>query len=214
LHQASPTGPAKHQGVRVRRSIPRPLLRIPALAAAGSVVWFLVIPQLAHGHEALRLLGASDAWWPAMAIALEVASLVAYAQLTRSVLPREAAPKLTTLLRIDLSTLAISHVVPAGSAAGVSLRFRLFTRLGISGTDAAFGAATQSLGSAVVLNGPLWVAILIAIPIHGLNPLYASAAVTGAVFLGVLAALICGLTRGEDAVARRLAALLGRLPLV
>jgi hypothetical protein len=105
-------------------------------------------------------------------------------------------------------------VVPAGSAAGVSLRYRLFTRLGISGTDAAFGTATQSLGSAIVLNAMLWVAIVIAIPIHGVNPLYASAAITGAVFLGLLAALVFALTRGENATARRLGVVLGKLPML
>ena len=92
--------------------------RTLALAAAAAVVWLLVIPQLAHGREAICVLGASDMWWPALAIALEAGALVAYAQLTRSVLPRESAPKLNTVLRIDLSTLALSHVVPAGSAAG------------------------------------------------------------------------------------------------
>jgi uncharacterized protein (TIRG00374 family) len=198
--------------VRVR--VPRPVLRLLMFGAAAAIVWFLVIPQLAHGHEALRVLGAEGAWWPAMAIALEAASLVAYAQLTRSVLPSESTPKLTTVLRIDLSTLALSHVVPAGSAAGISLRYRLFTRLGISGTDAAFGTATQSLGSAIVLNSLLWVAIVVAIPLHGMNPLYASAAITGGVFLSVLAALVCALTRGENVVARRLGVVLGKLPLV
>ncbi len=188
--------------------------RAVALAAAGAVCWLLVIPQLAHGREAIRVLGTADVWWPALAIALEAAALVAYAQLTRSVLPPESAPKLKTVLRIDLSTLALSHVVPAGSAAGVSLRYRLFTRLGISGTDAAFGAATQSLGSAIVLNSMLWVAIVIAIPLHGFNPLYVSAAITGAVFLSALAALVVALTKGEDAVARRLGQVLGALPLL
>jgi uncharacterized protein (TIRG00374 family) len=70
------------------------------------------------------------------------------------------------------------------------------------------------LGSAVVLNGMLWVAIVVAIPLHGGNALYATAATTGTVFLALLGLLVLALTRGEDATARRLSAVLGRLPLV
>ena len=89
----------------------RMVRRTLALAAAATVLWLLVIPQLAHGREAVRVLAAADLWWPALAIVLEAGALVAYAQLTRSVLPAENAPRLKTVLRIDLSTLALSHVV-------------------------------------------------------------------------------------------------------
>jgi uncharacterized membrane protein YbhN (UPF0104 family) len=72
----------------------------------------------------------------------------------------------------------------------------------------------QSLGSAVVLNGMLWVAIVVAIPLHGGNPLYATAATTGGVFLALLGSLVLALTRGEDATAHRLGAVLGKMPLL
>ena len=61
--------------------------------------------------------------------------------------PRHPAPYLT-LLRINLSTLAVSHVVPGGAAVGGALGFRLLTRFGLSGTDAAFAIGHRLGGGA------------------------------------------------------------------
>ena len=66
----------------------------------------------------------------------------------------------------------MSNVVPAGSAAGSALGYRLMTLSGISGPDAGFALATGGLVSAVVLNLLLLVTLAISIPIHGVNDFY------------------------------------------
>jgi len=165
------------------------------------VVEYLVLPQLAGAGMAVRVLTGVNLGLVAAAIALEVASLLAYAQLTRSTLPSECPPSFSTVLRIDLATLAVGHVVPGGSAAGAALGYRLLTAAGVAPTDAGFTLATEGLGSAVVLNVLLWLGLVVSIPVRGFNPLYGTAAVLGAALLAFFAFLVLGLTRGEDRAA-------------
>jgi len=178
------------------------------------VVEYLVLPQLAGTREALNLLGRIQPAWVVAGIVLEVLSLAAYARLTRSLLPHDQRPPMWTLFRIQLSTLAVSHVVPAGSAAGTGLGYDLLGRSGVSGPNAAFALGAQGLGSAIVLNVILWVGLVVSIPVRGFNPLYALAAVVGAVLMAVFAAALLSLTKGEEGTVRALRAVARRLPLV
>ena len=75
------------------------------------------------------------------------------------------------MFRIQISTKALSNVVPGGSAAGSALGYRLLTLSGVDGPDAGFALATAGLGSAVVLNLIFWIALLVSIPLYGVNPL-------------------------------------------
>src|SRR5207302_8024191 len=116
-------------------------------------------------------------------------SQLAYACLTRAVLPSDERPALPTVLRMQLSTLAVSHVVPGGTAAGAGLAYRLLTDTGgVSGPNAGFALATQSLGSALVLNVLLWLGLLISIPVRGFDPVYGSAALVGVLLIAAFAA--------------------------
>jgi hypothetical protein len=118
------------------------------------------------------------------------------------------------VLRIDLSTLAVSHVIPGGTAGGTGLGYRLLTSSGVSGPDAGFALATQGIGSAVVLNAMLWMALVISIPLHGFNSAYVTVAVVGAVLLAALAILVLSLTRGEAHATRALRSVAKRVPWV
>lgn len=178
------------------------------------VVEYLVLPQLAGARQALRVLLGVNMGLVALAVALEAASLLAFAQLTRSTLPRGTRPSFATVLRIDLATFAVGHVVPGGAAAGAALGYRLLTAAGVSATDAGFTLATQGLGSAVVLNVLLWLGLVVSIPLRGFNPLYGTAAVLGAGLLGFFALVIFGLTRGEERAASWLCRLAGRTRLL
>ena len=79
-----------------------------------------------------------------------------------------------------MSTKALANIVPGGSAAGSALGYRLLTLSGVAGPDAGFALATAGLGSAVVLNLIFWIALLVSIPLRGVNPLYVTAAIAGA----------------------------------
>jgi uncharacterized protein (TIRG00374 family) len=181
--------------------------RVAAWLAFALVVEYVVIPQIAGTRKALHLLGRVDPLYLLGGFALEAASVVAYAQLTRAVLPRRSDLGLWTVLRIQIATLGLSHTVPGGSAAGSSLGYRLMTDAGIDGADVGFALGTQGLGSALVLNALLWLALVVSIPFRGINPLYLTVAVIGAVLLAAFGFVVLLLTRGEE----RAATLLGRL---
>jgi uncharacterized protein (TIRG00374 family) len=101
------------------------------------------------------------------------------------------------MFRIQMSTRALSSIVPGGSAAGSALGYRLLTLSGVPGPDAGFALATVGLGSAVVLNLLLWIGLIISIPIRGVNPLYGTVAVMGIIVMGAVAALVFGLMEGQ-----------------
>ena len=81
---------------------------------------------------------------------------------------------------------------------------RLFTNSGVRATDAGFAIALQGIGSAVVLNIILWLALIISIPLRGFDPLYAVAAGLGVVVFAVFFTLLILFTRGEERVAKLL----------
>ncbi|MCA1831400.1 MAG: YbhN family protein [Actinomycetota bacterium] len=197
-----PAGP----GVRV-------LSRTLKFLAFFLVLEYLIFPQVAGARHAASLLSNINLAFAGAGILLEAAALIAYAQLTRAVLPSDA-PGLFTILRIDLSTLALSHVVPGGTAAGAPLAFRLLTQAGVAGTDAGFAMATQGIGSAVVLNLLLWLGLVISIPLRGVNPLYAIGAILGVIVVGGFAGLVLLLTWGEVHAAKIVRWVARRLPLL
>jgi uncharacterized protein (TIRG00374 family) len=191
-----------------------PLRRLVRPLLVAFVVIYFVLPQVAGVRRSLHLLAGVNLWLVALAVALEAGSILSYANLTRAMIPRGRAPAYGTVLRVQLSTLALSHVVPGGGAAGGALGFRLLTRRGLSGTDAAFAMAAQGIGSAVVLNLLLWLGLLVSVPVRGYNPLYATAAVVGVVLIGGFGLLVLLLLRGERRAAVVLGAIASRLPLL
>jgi uncharacterized protein (TIRG00374 family) len=72
----------------------------------------------------------------------------------------------------------------------------------VVGSDAGFGLAAQGIGSAVVLNAILWLALVVSIPVSGYNPLYLTAAIVGTVVIGAAILGVVLLTRGEARAAR------------
>ena len=188
---------------RKRRSRPtRVVRRIVGVLLFFLIVDYLVLPQIAGARKSLSLLASVNVAFILAGLALEAASIIAYGMLTQAVLPRESRPRLFTTLRIELSTLSVSHLVPGGSAAATALGFRLLERQGVSGSDAGFALAIQGIGSAVVLNALLWLALVVSVPTHGFNPLYGTAAVAGAVVIGAFGLSVLALTRGEARAAR------------
>ena len=212
---ADPVNTTKTKRSRWPRWLPRPVRRITKFLIFAFVVQFLVLPQIDGTRKALHQLGKVHLTYLAAGAALEVAAIVSYAFLTRSVLPRDKEnPSVITLLRVQLSTLGLSHVAPGGTAAGSPLGYKLLTNAGVDGSDAGFALATQGMGSAVVLNVILWLALVVSIPVNGFNPIYLAAAVLGIILIGAFAVLVVSLTRGEERSARVLSTVASHLPLV
>ena len=161
------------------------------------VLEYLVLPQLGRGRRSLYLIGRVNVAYLIAGVVLETAALLAYAQLTHTLLPR-GGPSRWRLLQINMSSLALSHVVPGGTAPGVALGYRLLTQNGVAAPDAGFALAMQGVGSAVVLNVVFWIALLLSLFFHGYNPLYSVAAGAGVLMMAIFAAVVVLLTKGRQ----------------
>ena len=178
---------------RVRRQVKWGLYAV----ALVPIFEYLVLPQLAGARKSVNLLGRVNIAYLIAGVVLETAALVSYSQLTHTVLHHEG-PRRWRLLRINLSSLAVSHIMPGGTAPGTAVSYRLLTQSGVPGADAGFALGMQGVGSALVLNSILWSALLVSVFLHGYNPSYAVAAGAGVVLMGLFAGVVMALTRGRN----------------
>jgi uncharacterized protein (TIRG00374 family) len=225
-------GPAGDASSDRRRATSPSLLRLHRILAAARRWWkkppfrwavavvallfvleYLLLPDLATFRKSASLLGKVNVVGLLVGVALEAASLLAYAELTRTVLSPDA-PTRSKLLRINMSSLAVSHVVPGGTAPGTALAYRLLNEEGVPSGATAFGLATQGVGSAVVLNVIFWLALFISIPLTGYNPLYGFAALVGLVLFAAFAVVVILLTRGQRRALEALHGWAARVPFV
>ena len=213
-HEGPAEGGPAGKGVPARRHrwLPRTVRHLAELLLVGFIVEYFVVPQISGTHKAVHVLASVNPFLPVLGVLLEVLSLVAYFELTRSLIPKSSDPGFATLSRIQLSTLALSHCLPGGNAMGYSLGYRLLMRSGVGGTDTAVALATQGLGSAVVLNAIFWLALLVSLPLYGFQSGYLFVAVIGMLLMAAIAALVILLTRGDQRATAFLAAVGRRVP--
>ncbi|MGD0746190.1 MAG: YbhN family protein [Acidimicrobiales bacterium] len=174
---------------------------------------YILLPEVASARREFNQLTHLNFLWLILGALLEIAALVAYAELTRTVLS-PGAPDRFRIFRINMWALAVSHVLPGGTVPGTAASYRLLTDSGVSGSTAAFGLATQGIGSAVVLNLIFWLSLLISIPLQGYNPLYGFAAILGVLLLAIFGTVVYLFTRGEKQAAVFIQRVSNRLPFV
>jgi hypothetical protein len=177
------------------------------------VLEYILLPELASARREFHQIGHLNFLWLILGLILELGSLLAYAELTRTVLS-PGAPSRFRVFRINMWALAISHTLPGGTVPGTAASYRLLTESNVPGSTAAFGLAAQGIGSAVVLNLIFWLALLISIPLQGYNPAYGFAALLGVLLLGIFAGLVFFLTRGERQASLFVKRVCDRLPFV
>lgn len=209
---AAPTARPKRRGLRGR--LPRPVWTVGRLLILALLVEYLVVPQLAGPRKVVHLLADVNPLLLLAGVVLEAAALLAYGKLTRAVLPGSERIRFSTIFRIELTTLSVSHCAPGGSAAGTALGYRLLTQFGAQPGDAGFALGVQGVGSAMVLNVILWIALIVSIPVWGFSAVYLLAAAVGALLLIATAAGVFALTRGEARTGAFLEGLAGRVPFV
>ena len=203
-----------HQMLDPRRHARRRALsRTFKVLATLIVVYFLIlnipglrnaVDQLSDVKPGLLVLG----------LVLELLALFCYSLMTRAALgPVGHHMSALHLFRIQLSTRALSSLVPGGSAAGSALGYRLMVASGVPGPDAGFALATAGLASAVVLNFILWAGLIVSIPLRGVNPVYGTAAIAGIILMGIAVAIIFGLIEGQERSERILRSVARRLHL-
>jgi uncharacterized protein (TIRG00374 family) len=206
-----------------------PFVRREVRLSVGTLVVFLflfyvALPLLASHRAEVNSLAHINLPYLALGVLLEIGALVAYTQLTHAVLPNDG-PHRFRLFRINMSTLALSHVSPGGTAPGAALGYRLLTQSGVSGSDAGFALGTQGIGSAVVLNVMFWCSLVAFLVTHGFHVpashhghqsqsasiLVIVAAAVGVVLLGAFGGLFYLLTRGQQRASRVIRRVAGRI---
>lgn len=194
--------------------VPRWLRWVFGFLVLGLVVWYLVIPQFGRAEAALDAIAGVHIGFVVTGGVLVAGAVGAQAGLTRSMLPERERPGVGTMVQIELATTAVSHTVPGGTAAGTALAYRLLTRAGVSGSSTGFALGVRGIGSALVLNVMLWAALVVSIPTRGFDPRYTTAAVIGALLLGLVGAVVIGLLRAQAATTRVLSRALRPIGLV
>jgi uncharacterized protein (TIRG00374 family) len=210
----APPPPTPGPPARRKRWIPRQIKWTITIVALFFVLEYLLLPDIASARKSLNLLGEVNVFWLILGVLLEFFALAAYAELSHTVLTPDS-PRRFQLFRVNMSSLAVSHVLPGGTAPGTAVAYRLLTtELEVPGSVAAFGLATQGVGSAVVLNAIFWFALLISIPLTGYNPLYGFAAIAGVILISLFAGTVLLLTRGKHSAADYLHRLAAHLPFI
>ena len=167
------------------------------------VFYVFVLPLIPGFRKAANELLDVQPLLLILGVGLEVGAWFAYTMLTRAALG-DAAQDISRmrLFRIQMSTKALTNIVPAGSAAGSALGYRLLTLSGVRGPDAGFALATAGIGSAVVLNVLFWCGLTVSIPARGFNALYVSAALAGVIVMLLAVGLVIGLLHGQGRAER------------
>jgi uncharacterized protein (TIRG00374 family) len=191
--------------------MPREIRIILSVGILVFVFELLVLPQFASARKSLQLLSHLNPLLVTLAVLFEIAAIYSYVELTRTVLYPYSPGRFNTL-RVNLAGLAISHVVPGGTAPAGALSYRIFNELGVPKETNAFGLATQGSGSAVVLNIIFWFALVISIPLRGFNPAYGFAALAGVFLLAAFFGTILLITRGQRHADNWLRAAARRIP--
>jgi putative heme transporter len=206
-----------------------PFVRREVRLSVGTLIVFLLLfyvalPLLASHRSEVNTLAHIHPAYLVLGVLLEIGALAAYTQLTHAVLP-STGPRRLRLFRINMSTLALSHVSPGGTAPGAALGYRLLTQSGVSGSDAGFALGTQGIGSAVVLNVLFWLSLVAFLLTHGFHApvshhggqsqsasilVYVAAGV-GAILLGAFGGLFYLLTRGQQRASRVIRRVAGRI---
>jgi hypothetical protein len=128
-----------------RLALPRELRLILSLGSVIFVLGYLVLPQFGPARSSLHLLATVNPVLVVIAVLLEIGAILAYVGLTRSVLYPYAPSRLNTL-RVNLAGLAISHVVPGGTAPAGALSYRIFNELGVPKEPVRRWCSTSSSG--------------------------------------------------------------------
>lgn len=188
---------ARRRRRRVRLTVR--FLQVGLLVAA--VVW-LVLPRLGDTASVLGLLDEVAVVPLVVGSLLGLAAIVAYAEVTMSLLPRASRPPRRRALGVVFSSLGVNRVAPLGMAAGSAVAFGLLCREGVPRADVAFAMAVQGVGSAIVLQAILWSAALVVAPVDGFVPLTLAAVGVGGVVLALIAVALWALSRRREATAR------------
>jgi uncharacterized protein (TIRG00374 family) len=188
-----------------------PLRWILVILTCGIAAFFLT-PKVSEALDALHSLDAHATGWLIVGVLGELGSLLVFTLVTFTLLDLAVRPTFNRLLKIDLATIALSHAVPAGSAAGTALGYGLLAEAGVGGVEAAFVKVSQSVISGIMLQVLLVIALVTGAVTEGSSAAYLGTGIAGGVIM--LATLtLAGILHQRPEWIRNIAGgTLGRIP--
>lgn len=168
---------------RPRRLFGQHPLRWVLLIAALTLAAVFLTPKASRAIGDLHHLHDANQWWLAVSVAAEAASLLAFSFGTWTLIEPGSRPRFTRVVRLDLVTVALSHAVPAGSAAGTALGYELLEEEGVGPVESGFVKVSQSLLATMVLQVLLGVALTLKMATYGTNLTNAGLGAAGGVLL-------------------------------
>ncbi|MFZ3417510.1 lysylphosphatidylglycerol synthase transmembrane domain-containing protein [Arthrobacter sp. 3Tela_A] len=163
---------------------------------------YVVLPQILGSDSVISAMQRLPVVLLVVAGVLEVLSLCCYSALTSVVLPGSVKPRYFTLLRIDLSDLAVNHVVPGGGTTSAALRYELLTKSGVRSQNALSAAMVQVVGANLLLGVLFGVGVLTALGEVRTNRYFVIAGITVLVLLALSLAVLSVLDRHLGAAVR------------
>lgn len=192
--------------------LPVVVRRLAPVLLAFLALHYVLVPQLPGLDRTLRVLSGISPLVGLAAVAAQAGSLAAYTQLARGLVEPPARPRFAAMLRPQLVTVGMSHVLPGGGVAATPFGFRVLRRTGLTPAEAGLVLGAEAAVSWMVLIAVLWTALLVSIPFRDGNAPYiglaaAGAAVIGGVVIAVLGAFrasrrVAGLVRGTARLLR------------
>ncbi|MEO8094532.1 MAG: lysylphosphatidylglycerol synthase transmembrane domain-containing protein [Pseudolysinimonas sp.] len=185
----------------------RVIARAAAVVILAVLVAVVVVPQYGDALQALHSVSLLSPFPLVLGLALELGSLAALGALTRVALDPPARPGYPTILRIDLTGVAVTNAVPGGGATALAVRYRFLTRAGMPSGAVAGGLAVEATVSNLVLGALFAIGILLSVGSLPSSPYYWLA---GGIILLVFGTVGVALTRavrrpaGAVALARSL----------
>lgn len=182
------------------------------MAATLIVAGFFLAPKTSEALNALRQVRTMEAAWMGFALIAEVGSLLAFSAVTYLLVERACRPILRRVVRVDLVSIALSHAVPAGSAAGTALGYELLADEGVGSLQAGFTKVTQSLISGILLQCMLWGALALGVLFARPSAVYLGLSASGGFMVLTVLTFAWLLARREHLVRRIAITLLSWLP--
>ena len=196
-----------------RRLIRRLLLGAASLAILAAALWWVIVPQYAGAVATFQSLQRVPVLLVVAAGTLELASLACYSVLSASLLG-SGRPSYFTILRIDLSGLAVNHVVPGGGATAAAARFHLLHRAGVRPAKALTTAAIEVTVSNLVLTAFFALGLLLSVTTVSANGYYRTASIAALAVLLAIGLGVWFLTQRTAQIVARARAAARRIPLL
>lgn len=153
------------------------------LVIALTVAAVFLAPKFGEAVDSLHRINRVRPGWVWVSLGGELASLVSFSVVTWSLLDAVGRPRFHRLVLVDLATIALSHAVPAGAAAGTALGYEMLEAEGVGAVEAGFAKVTQALISGVLLQFLLGAGLALQILVYGPTTANIGLAVAGGVMV-------------------------------